>query len=97
MKRLVILLAVTAALAQSPNTASLIVLVQDPAGQLVRDAQITIANSATGAARTALTAADGAVTLPALPLYPLRFQVRLRHRRTPQYLPPSRRNRHSPR
>ena len=68
MKRLATLLAVTAALAQSPNTASLIVLVQDPAGQLVHDAQITLANSATGAARSAVTAADGAVTLPALPL-----------------------------
>lgn len=68
MKHLATLLVVTAALAQSPNTASLIVLVQDPAGHLVHDAQITLTNSATGAARTAVTAADGAVTLPALPL-----------------------------
>ncbi|HEX7808127.1 MAG TPA: TonB-dependent receptor, partial [Thermoanaerobaculia bacterium] len=55
-------------LAQSPNTASLIVDVVDESGALVPGARISVANDATGATRDALTGSDGIVTIPALPL-----------------------------
>ena len=55
-------------LAQSPNTASLIVIVEDQTGAVIRDAGVTVTNAATGAVREVTSGADGAVTIPALSL-----------------------------
>ncbi|HEX7957367.1 MAG TPA: TonB-dependent receptor, partial [Pyrinomonadaceae bacterium] len=57
-----------AAFAQSPNTASMIVVVVDQNGAVVRDAKISVVNNATGDAREAVSGGDGSVTIPALPL-----------------------------
>ena len=57
-----------AALAQSPNTASMIVFVVDQNGAVVRDAKVSVVNNATGDAREAVSGGEGSVTLPALPL-----------------------------
>lgn len=54
--------------AQSPNTASLIVIVVDPNGAVVKDAKISVLNDATGATRDGVTDNDGSVTAPALSL-----------------------------
>jgi hypothetical protein len=61
-------LLVVLAFAQSPNTASIMVVVTDPSGQAVKDASVSVTNSATGAERDAVSAADGTATIPALPL-----------------------------
>jgi len=65
---LVILCAAGAApsLAQSPNTATLVVFVVDQTGAVVPDARITVLNVATGATRDAGSGADGSTTLAAL-------------------------------
>jgi hypothetical protein len=66
-----ILIAVTFALpatAQSPNTATMIVSVIDPAGGVVRDAKVSVSNAATGAVRETASGSDGRVTIPALAL-----------------------------
>jgi len=55
-------------LAQSPNTGSLIVVVLDPAGAVVKEAKVSVVNNATGAAREALSGGDGTATIAALPL-----------------------------
>src|SRR5215203_243883 len=57
-----------AAVAQSPNTASMIVVVVDQNDAVVRDAKVTVSNNATGAVREALSDGDGSVTIPALSL-----------------------------
>jgi hypothetical protein len=62
------LLCAHAALAQSPNTASMIVVVEDQNGAVVRDAKVSVVNNATGDAREAVSGGDGGATLPALPL-----------------------------
>ena len=54
--------------AQSPNTASMIVVVIDPNGAVVPDAKISVSNDATGAVREAETGNDGSATIPALSL-----------------------------
>ncbi|HEX8160839.1 MAG TPA: TonB-dependent receptor [Pyrinomonadaceae bacterium] len=54
--------------AQSPNTATMIVVVVDQAGAVVRDARVSVTNAATGAAREAVSGGDGSATIPALPL-----------------------------
>ena len=41
------------AIAQSPNTATLIVVVVDQTGAVVKDAKVSVVNTATGAAREA--------------------------------------------
>lgn len=64
---LIILVAATAA-AQSPNTASMIVLVADQAGAVVKDAKVSVANTATGDSREAVTGTDGTATFPGLSL-----------------------------
>jgi len=56
------------AAAQSPNTATMIVVVIDPSGAVVPDARISILNTATGGAREAVSGSDGSATIAALPL-----------------------------
>ena len=53
-------------LAQSPNTAALVVFVVDQTGAVVPDARITVLNVGTGAARDARSGADGSTTVAAL-------------------------------
>ena len=54
--------------AQSPNTASMIVVVVDQSGAIVKDARISVVNTATGAMREAVSGNDGSAAIPALPL-----------------------------
>ncbi|HEX8071915.1 MAG TPA: TonB-dependent receptor [Pyrinomonadaceae bacterium] len=54
--------------AQSPNTASIIVVVVDPNDAVVPGAQVSVVNDATGAARAAATGNEGSATFPALSL-----------------------------
>ena len=54
--------------AQSPNTASIVVVAQDQNGALVRDAKVSVVNDATGALREAVTGSDGSATVAALSL-----------------------------
>src|SRR6476659_8078555 len=56
------------AIAQSPNTASMIVVVVDQTGAVVKDAKVSVMNTATGAVREAVSGSDGSVTVPALSL-----------------------------
>jgi hypothetical protein len=56
------------AAAQSPNTASMVVVVVDQNGAVVRDARVSVVNSATGAQRNAVSGSDGSVTISALSL-----------------------------
>ncbi len=58
----------TPALAQSPNTATLVVVAFDQTGAVVNDATVTVANEATGASRQATSGGDGTATIAALPL-----------------------------
>jgi hypothetical protein len=62
------LLVAQAASAQSPNTASMIVVVEDQNGAVVRDAKVSVVNNATGDAREAVSDSNGGATIPALPL-----------------------------
>ena len=57
-----------AAYAQSPNTASLILTVVDQNDALVRGANITVTNAATGAERQAVSDDNGTATVAALSL-----------------------------
>lgn len=54
--------------AQSPNTASMIVVVVDQNGAVVRGANVSIVNTATGATREAVSGDEGTATIAALPL-----------------------------
>ncbi len=54
--------------AQSPNTASLIVVVNDQNGAVVPDAKISVTNNATGDVRDVVTGGEGSITVPALSL-----------------------------
>ena len=54
--------------AQSPNNASIVVLVTDQSGAVVRDAKVSVTNRQTGATREAASGADGSASFPALPL-----------------------------
>ena len=54
--------------AQSPNTASMVVVVEDQNGATVRDAKVSVVNEATGASREMTTGGEGTVTVPALSL-----------------------------
>src|SRR5215204_1813467 len=63
-----VLLFAQAAAAQSPNTASMIVVVVDQNDAVVRDAKVTVSNNATGDVREAVSDGDGSVTIPALSL-----------------------------
>ncbi len=54
--------------AQSPNTASMIVVVVDQNGAVVQEAKVSVVNTATGAVREAVSGSDGNATIPALSL-----------------------------
>src|SRR6185369_14767101 len=55
-------------LAQSPNTATMIVVVADQTGAVVKDAKVSVVNTATGDSREAVSGGDGAATFPGLSL-----------------------------
>jgi hypothetical protein len=55
-------------LAQSPNTASMIVVVVDQTGATVKDAKVSVVNTATGAVRDIVSGNDGSATIAALSL-----------------------------
>src|ERR1700741_3182381 len=63
-----ILCAFITAVAQSPNTATMIVVVNDQTGAVIRDAKVSVVNVATGASREAVSGDDGAATFAALSL-----------------------------
>jgi hypothetical protein len=54
--------------AQSPNTATMIVTVVDQTGAVVKDAKVSVVNTATGAVREVISGEDGSATIAALPL-----------------------------
>ncbi|HZT76248.1 MAG TPA: carboxypeptidase regulatory-like domain-containing protein [Vicinamibacterales bacterium] len=54
--------------AQSPNTASLVVIATDQSGAVVPGAQVSITNGDIGLSRDAATGDDGSVTVAALPI-----------------------------
>lgn len=54
--------------AQTPNTASMIVVVADQNGAVVPGANVSVTNDATGASREAVSDGDGSATFPALSL-----------------------------
>jgi hypothetical protein len=59
---------VPSAIAQSPNTATMIVTVVDQSGAVVKDAKVSVVNTATGAVRDATSGDDGSATIAALSL-----------------------------
>src|SRR5262245_19738947 len=56
------------AAAQSPNTGSIVVVVVDQSGAVVKDAKVTVTNTATGAVREAMSNGEGSATMPTLSL-----------------------------
>src|SRR5262245_37704471 len=58
----------TSALAQSPATAAIVVLVVDQTGAVATDATVRVINTATGASREVTSGPDGSATLSALSL-----------------------------
>src|SRR5262245_46530392 len=64
------LIGVTAAdaAAQSPNNASIVVLVTDQSGAVIRDAKVLVTNEQTGATREAVSSGEGSASFPALSL-----------------------------
>jgi hypothetical protein len=56
------------AAAQSPNTATMIVVVTDQNGAVVPHARVSVVNNATGAAREAVSGGEGSATVAGLPL-----------------------------
>src|SRR5258706_4492707 len=54
--------------AQSPNTATMIVVVVDQSGGVLKDAKVSVVNAATSATREAVSGNDGSATIPALSL-----------------------------
>src|SRR5262245_44764867 len=56
------------ATAQSPNTGSIVIVVVDQTGAVVKDAEVIVTNSATGASRQAASNEEGSATIPTLPL-----------------------------
>ena len=65
---LLLIALVTYVAAQSPNTASMIVVVVDQTGAGVKDAKVSVVNTATGAVRESVSGSDGSATIPALSL-----------------------------
>ena len=70
-----LLIAATVA-AQTPNTATMMVIVVDESGALVPGAKVSVLNTDTGAMREAISGGDGSVTMPALSLTG-RYSVRV--------------------
>jgi hypothetical protein len=56
------------AFAQSPNTSSLVVVVEDEQGALVPEAAVSLSNASTSVSRASVSGAGGTATLTALPL-----------------------------
>src|SRR5262245_47719411 len=54
--------------AQTPNTATIVVVVADQTGAVIKDAQVSVTNTATGDQRQAMSGDDGKATFPALSL-----------------------------
>jgi len=54
--------------AQSPNTATIVVVVVDQAGAAINEAKVSIVNEATGAVREATSGSEGTATIPGLSL-----------------------------
>jgi hypothetical protein len=54
--------------AQSPNTATMIVTVVDQNGAVLKDAAVSVVNTATGAVREVISGEDGSATIAALSL-----------------------------
>ena len=54
--------------AQSPNTSAMIVTVMDQTGAVVKDAKVSVVNTATGLVREATSGENGLATFAALPL-----------------------------
>src|SRR5881396_2733905 len=54
--------------AQTPNTSTMIVTVVDQSGAVVKDAKISLTNTATGAVREAVSGDEGSATFAALSL-----------------------------
>jgi len=65
---LAVLTSAMSAFAQSPNTATIVVLVTDQTGAVVQDAKVSVANNQTGAVREAVSGTDGSATVSALSL-----------------------------
>ena len=49
--------------AQSPNNSTIVVLVTDQSGAVVRDAKVSVANNQTGAVRDVASGSDGSATI----------------------------------
>jgi hypothetical protein len=58
----------SAVLAQSPNTASIVVTVVDQNGAVVKGVNVSVVNTATGAAREAMSGDEGTATISDLAL-----------------------------
>jgi hypothetical protein len=65
------------AAAQSPNTATIVVLVLDQSDAIVPGATVSVVNAMTGATREGSSGADGSATIPGLPLTGT-YQVRVK-------------------
>jgi hypothetical protein len=65
---LILLTVFIAAAAQSPNTATMIIVVADQTGAVVKDAKVSVLNTATGDLRDGISGNDGIATFPALSL-----------------------------
>src|SRR5207237_445953 len=56
------------ALAQTPSTSTIVVLVSDQSGGVITDAKVAVINTRTGAIRESASGADGSASFPALSL-----------------------------
>ncbi|HEX8709892.1 MAG TPA: carboxypeptidase-like regulatory domain-containing protein, partial [Pyrinomonadaceae bacterium] len=54
--------------AQSPNTATMMVIVTDQTGAVIKDARVSVSNNATGDVREAVSGSEGSATIPGLSL-----------------------------
>jgi hypothetical protein len=59
---------IASVVAQSPNTATMMVVVNDQTGAVITDARVAVVNTATGATREAISGTDGTATFPGLSL-----------------------------
>jgi outer membrane receptor protein involved in Fe transport len=61
-------LCATPVMAQSPDTATVVVIATDPSGAVVRDARVSILNAQTGARREVRSGTDGGAVIAGLPI-----------------------------